>query len=1134
MAQLVLSVAGAAVGFAVGGPAGAQWGWLGGSLLGALAGGKTQRQSQPLMDLKIVGTDYGQAIPYGRGTIPVAGQVWWNSDRQPIYNTTSQRTGKGGGQKTETTTITYKVDVLFGLTDIQIAGITRIWDTGSGKLIYHVADDAPVSALLASEATTEWDRMTVYTGAADQQPDPTYAAAVTNAPAYRHRGSVFIQGLNLGQSGQMRNLLFEVVIDGGSTSVIEREWGGMGTSVLWSQGQEIAYDPDRNELWTAYTLGSNGVGTTGKVAVYSLTDEAWTFIDPPAGYNIEANTNTSLHAKIYAGKFYTQVRIPSGLRTTAIYDVATKTLVGTVQDILSLYYGSDVMAAAIDEVNDRMWVEEGDFSLSVHTLVDGIPGVQLHALSAGDPGYVAVVDVNGNFWQLVAGATDDVVRISSSGVRTTFNISPYTPDNAHYSGAWVYDSARDCIYFFSTHDNWAHLYRFDCSDQSVSAVNATAFNTSTASNSNYWVNAIVGYDSTNDRLVLKRGYNYGASYSRLGYLNPDTGVLEQSIEVSSVSTDWAGGNVPAYGGFVWGLNRVDADSPDIAGFGEIRFATIGDAPPTVQEVVSDLCLRAGLSASQFDVTELASITRLVKCMPVAQVASVASVIDQLSGVYFFSCTADDKLRFFPRGGSEVLTIPYEDLGADQPGGDPEDPLPITEQSDLEIPAQLMVTYANISKDYEPDTQPSDRLTSTAENSVETLDLQLGLTPDEGKLVADAVLLDQSASRWTTTISVLGHYALLNPGDVVNVTMRDGSLLRMRSVRSRDAFPILKHELTMDEASALQSLGLTSLDYTPSTSVTAPIRTAMRLMDIPLLRDADDDTGLYVAAKPNSGTDFPGAAIFDSPDNSTFTRQATIDESAVFGVCSTVLGRWERPRVFDEANTLTVNVGSGTLSSSTRDLVLNNGSINIALVGSEVIQFVTATLVSTGVYTLSRLLRGCRGTEWAMNSHGDSERFVLLQRAGLTRVPLENSQLGLARYYKAITLGRALSSAESETITPVGISLKPFSPIDLRGARDTSNNLTITWQRRTRLSTRMIGSLGISVPLGEAVEQYEVDILSDASDPTVLRTITSTTPTAEYTAAQQTTDGFTPGDPIEVRIYQLSSTVGRGYALEGVI
>lgn len=1136
MAQIVLSVAGAAAGFAIGGPAGAQWGWMAGSLLGSLAGGKTQRQSQPLMDLKIVGTDYGQAIPYARGTVPIAGQVWWNSDRQPISSTTTQRNGKGGGQKTETTTITYKVDLLIGLADIPIAGITRVWDSSSGQLIYHVADDAPVASLVASGQTSEWDRMTVFTGAADQLPDPTYAAAVTNAPAYRDRGTVFIQGLNLGQSGQMRNLLFEVVIDGGSTGIIEREWGGMGTSSLFNQGQEIAYDPVRQELWTGYTLGSNGVGTTGKVAVYNLLTETWTFIDPPPLYRVEANSNASVHARIAYGKFYTQVSIPSGLRTTAIYDLATKTLIGTVQGILSDTYATDVMVSAIDEANDLILLEQGGFEQTIHSSNDGIPGVVVYAggaLSVPNPPYVSTATNNGVFYVL-QGGTDVVTKISQSGF-VTLNLTGYEPNLSHASGTWVHDASRNCIYFFSHHDSYAYLYRLDCDDDTVSAVNAVAFDTATASNPNHWRDGIVGYDAGADRIILKRGYNYGASYSRLGYLNPDTGELEQSIEVSNLSTDWAGGNIPAYGGFVWGLNRVDADSPDIAGFGEIRFATLGDDPPTVQEVVNDLCLRSGMAGSQFDVTALSSIARRVKCMPVAQISSAASVIDVLAGVYFFDSVADDKLRFFPRGGASVATIPFEDLGAAEPGGsDNADPIALRERSDIEIPAQLVVTFANIDKDYEPDAQPSDRLTSTLEQSVETVDLQIGMTPSEGKLVADASLLDQAASRWSAPVSLLGHYSLLQPGDVVTATTRDGSTLRMRSVRMRDAFPILQHELVLDEPTALDSLGITSLDYTSSTAVTAPIATSMRLLDIPILRDTDDDSGIYVAVKPASGDTFPGAAIFDSEDDSTFVRQATVLEQSVFGTCSTTLGNWTGPRIIDERNTVTVNVGDGELASSTRDLVLGNRTVNAALIGDEIVQFVTATLVSDGVYTLSRLIRGCRGTEWAMTGHDAAERFVLLREEGIRRAPVENSQLGVERHYKAVTLGRSLASATSHAFTAEAIGRMPFAPVDLRGSRDGSNNLTGTFQRRTRLTVRIVGTLGISIPLGEAEEQYEIDILSDASDPTVLRTISATSPTFGYTAAQQTADGLTPGDPVEVRVYQLSSVVGRGYVLQGVI
>jgi hypothetical protein len=49
--------------------------------------------------------------------------------------------------------------------------------------------------------------------------------------------------------------------------------------------------------------------------------------------------------------------------------------------------------------------------------------------------------------------------------------------------------------------------------------------------------------------------------------------------------------------------------------------------------------------------------------------------------------------------------------------------------------------------------------------------------------------------------------------------------------------------------------------------------------------------------------------------------------------------------------------------------------------------------------------------------------------------------------------------------------------------------------------------------------------------TVARTITATTPTFAYSAADQTTDFGSAQASITFRIYQLSATVGRGYPLE---
>jgi hypothetical protein len=87
----------------------------------------------------------------------------------------------------------------------------------------------------------------------------------------------------------------------------------------------------------------------------------------------------------------------------------------------------------------------------------------------------------------------------------------------------------------------------------------------------------------------------------------------------------------------------------------------------------------------------------------------------------------------------------------------------------------------------------------------------------------------------------------------------------------------------------------------------------------------------------------------------------------------------------------------------------------------------------------------------------------------------------------------------------------------------SDNLTITWERVTRANTRLLSTQ--AVPLLEPFERYEVDVVDGSG--TVLRTISVSDAVATYSAANQTTDGLTPGDPVDVIVYQVGDIIRRG-------
>ena len=1073
MAQLVIAAAGAAigswlapVGWTFLGMSGAGIGWGVGLAIGGSLFAPTQKFEGPrLNDLRVTGTEYGAPIPWVQGHPRVAPcGIAWASEKREIAHTTSSG-GKGGGGGSESTTYTYEVDVLYMLTANEMADVTRVWK--NGKLTWSKLAASGVDSIEASLATDAWTRMTVYTGAASQLPDPDYETVVgtANAPAYRGRCTVFVKSLQLDGGGNLPNLTFEVSTTAAAgspstTNLATQDFTSPG--VYWTAGP-VGHAADG---WFVYLGRWDNNYNNNDVLVY------W--------YDVHTNTYT-YRATITAGG------------SAGAYDSWTDKSCW-----VKGYYAGGATPSYL-----YMWEE--DAGIFPMTTFVGPTGKQLSATFCR----------RGN-WLLWSSTFDTYYKIGKYAVPApggSSAISAETTDQGNYFENVML--VGDDVY--GKHISVSTIKRFDLATMTLQET----FNTPLSTNNAY----LFGGDSNN---LWCRNLDNGIIYERV-----DGTWVARGTPATTPSNYWGGSEftqMTVLGASIW-------DSTNTAASGTsrhytFRLAPLGSSTPsdeTVQNVVSRLCLRAGLAAGQFDVTALSSITRPVRALAVSQVGATRATLEMLAAAYFFECTVSDKIYFRPRGGSTVATIPFADLAASE-GDEPPEPLALTLRTDIELPAHVAVTYANANDDYQPDTQLSDRLITAVSNTVQTVQVPLAMTPSEAKALADTLALDAQVALTGTQISVLGDYARLEPTDPVLATARDGSTFRLRLVKKTDSYPVQAFDAVLDDVSAISSPGITSADYTSSTTVVAVPATTLDLLDIPILRDADDDAGFYAAARGVSSP-WPGAVVYGSRDDVQYEEKARVTESAVIGTCSTTLGNYSGPRIFDEASTVTVDIGYGTLTSSTRDTILNNQAVNAMLIGSEAIQFRDATLVSTGRYTLSGLLRGCRGTEWAMTGHAAGERCALLSMTGLRRVRMETSELGMSRYYRGVTIGRRLDSATAESFTNNGVGLKPFSPFDLRATRDGSGNITFTCQRRTRLAIRAIGTLGISIPLGEDSEAYDWLIYASGSYATLKRTLTSTTPTVQYTSAQQVTDFGSNQNPVYARVYQRSVQVGLGYKLE---
>lgn len=549
----------------------------------------------------------------------------------------------------------------------------------------------------------------------------------------------------------------------------------------------------------------------------------------------------------------------------------------------------------------------------------------------------------------------------------------------------------------------------------------------------------------------------------------------------------------------------------------VAVSTLPAEGQPLDEVVEDLCRRSGLADAYVDASALEPYT--VNSLAVTSVTPARGVIETLMQAYSFSAIEGNTLKFVLRGGASVASPDYDELGAAE-GDSTDERLPIKRNSDIEVPAQVAVTYANINGDYQAATEYSDRLIGGA-TGVLTIQLPLGFTAQQAKRVAEINLLD--AAIGSTQIGPVGltrYWSELEPTDVITLTDSTGSTFRVRIVRITDAGGVRSLEVVLDDASVINSSALTDGTYTGSTVVTAVDHSNVELLDIPILRDADNEAGHYGAFGPqnNSGT-WPGGVLVRGVNDAAYTEVARFSDRAIYGLCTSTLGDWTGGTVFDERNTVTVSV-NGALVSYTRDEIIN-GTASAYLIGSEILYARTATFVSAGVYTLSGLLRGRRGTEWAMVDHVANERCVLLQTTGLRRVPMDGGQLGVEFSYKAVSFGKRQADATLELFTNEGIGLKPFAPVDLRVSGG-GGTYTVTWKRRSRLSTRFTGTAGINCPLGESSERYTVEVYNSSDVLQSTQTVTAATATVSASATDY------------VVVYQISDTVGNGYPAQVTI
>ena len=614
----------------------------------------------------------------------------------------------------------------------------------------------------------------------------------------------------------------------------------------------------------------------------------------------------------------------------------------------------------------------------------------------------------------------------------------------------------------------------------------------------------------------------------LGYLAFYPGTDDQPVDVKIEELKGAG-NTPAYLRTCY----VVMGELQLADYGNrvpnFEFELDGLAPRDVGAILQDICQRSGMQDGEYSV-HTGLVQMQVRGFAVATNGPSLSAIGPLQAAFSFEAYEQHgTTTFVPRGQMPMATIPDNDLATRNVSDSVPEKYTLERLPDHQLLKSSAITYRDPDRDYQENTQKSSRLRGDAYTEL-TTQLALTISSDEARRLVDQTLWAAWTDRVPARVTVSDKYSFLKAGNVVIVRMAGAYLPFRVEYKTRGINGLIELELRQEDPFIYDGNTSGQTASIPINEIQLVGNTYISLIDSPYILPFDDDTGFYWFMDADSDG-WRGGILYRSVTGETLDQVA---ESNIRNITGTVASALYSAScdVWDRVNTITVQLkyANHELESFDENEILNGK--NAFWLGAEdgshgeVIQFATATLISNNpkTYQLSNLLRGRRGTEHETVLHGPNETFIAFDVNAMRSLNYGYSDFDKTRFFFGLSIYKTQMDISSyQMFTNTGERKRPRAPVNAIGERDTSNNLTITWTRRVRGYTSGPG-YG-EVPLDETSESYQVEIIVAS---VVVRTIAVSTPTASYTAAQQTADGITPGNPVTIQIYQLSSVVGRGH------
>ncbi len=508
---------------------------------------------------------------------------------------------------------------------------------------------------------------------------------------------------------------------------------------------------------------------------------------------------------------------------------------------------------------------------------------------------------------------------------------------------------------------------------------------------------------------------------------------------------------------------------------------------------------------------------------IERIMSARQAIEGLSNIFPFSATESEGLiKFTPHDRTAIASINRDlmvETGPDKPL------LNITRGQETELADIVKLAFVDAADNYSQNSVDARKLTGYSRREA-LLEAAIAMPEALASSLARIKLHESWTGRTSASIVLPPSMAEIEPGDIIDVESSAAKYkLRIETVSDGT-----------DRTVTARACNLQDYHNLPDEPVAVNMDRAVvfgpplyEILDLPLLAGNFNPVAQWIAATADP---WPGSLVLLESSGSGFTAIAEINSPAIIGETRQDFPAGPLYR-FDKANQLHIYLPRGALHSISKAELLNGG--NIAAIGDnqsgwEIIQFQDVLQLSAHEFILTGMLRGQAGSNSEMPALRPSgARFILLD-AAVIQIPATTGDIGRERLLRLGPSGldHGDSTFVDMKVTSKGLGYRPYSPVHLSAVR-MNDAIDLRWQRRTRIDGD--GWQQVQVPLGEEIENYQIDILSGQA---VVRSMNSTATSVEYTNAQRLEDFGSPlPGELQWRVAQISTIFGAGAFMETI-